>query len=364
VSAPPTDRRETTLLAQLRTTIATNPEGRISVHDYMRACVSHYYAGGGVLGRAGDFITAPEISQIFGEVIGLWCTVVWRQMGSPERFNLVELGPGRGTMMRDVLRALRVVPDCLAAAHVHLIEPSASLRRLQAETLATGTARLRLEPAWPRDASLLPAAPTIVLGNEYVDALPMQQWARVDGDWWQRCIQVDASGHLEFTVAPGDEAAPPESLAARLANSARQGDIIEYRDLGADLKALIRLAPHGLAMLLIDYGHTQSAVGDTLQAVRRHAFEPPLAAPGEADLTAQVDFAELGRQLSAAGLTVLEPVTQGAFLSSLGMSERAARLMSANPAEANAIEMAVGRLMSPSGMGARFKVLVAQSPGS
>ena len=355
-------RRETPLSRQWRDEFTRGRRGPMSVHDYMAACVRAYYGAGRVFGPAGDFVTAPEISQIFGELIGLWCAVVWQQMGRPRAFNLIELGPGRGTMMSDALRALRRVPDCLAAARVHLIEQSQALRETQAATLAGCSAPV----SWPANMAHIRQAPSIVLGNEFVDALPIHQIVWSDGGWRTRCIAFGDDGHLAFTAGhrfggdPNEPPAPP--LVERLSGSARDGDIVEFRGLGNDLSRLDRFRQADVAVLLIDYGHANSAIGDTLQAVRAHRYEDALCAPGEADLTAHVDFEDLARLLSERGFATGPVVTQAAFLASLGVSERAARLMEANPAEANAIEMAVGRLLSPSGMGVRFKVLGARSP--
>lgn len=349
--------------AELRHAIAAGPDGGLPVHAFMQKCIAHYYARGDVLGRTGDFITAPEISQIFGELIGLWCVVAWQQMGAPRRFNLVELGPGRGTMMRDMLRAMRAVPECLQAVQVRLIEPSPSLRAVQAQTLSNA-ALTSEQIAWIDDAAALESLPAIVVGNEYVDALAVHQLVRVGDAWVTRCVRASAEG-LQFAASgpPGKmHDAVHAQIAAHLAPYAREGDILEYRPLSADLAALAARADGGVVLLLIDYGHTRTSIGDTLQAVRSHAFEDPLATPGRADVTTQVDFEVLGRQLSAAGLAVQRAVTQAELLAALGIAARASRLMAANPAMANVIEMAVARLMSPTGMGTRFKVLGARSP--
>jgi NADH dehydrogenase [ubiquinone] 1 alpha subcomplex assembly factor 7 len=356
------DRHETPLLVQLRDQIRRGPPGGLSVQDYMDTCVRTYYGAGRVFGTAGDFVTAPEISQIFGELIGLWCAIVWQQMGRPPAFNLIELGPGRGTMMRDALRALRLVPDCLGAARVHLIEQSQALRGAQADTLAGCGVGL----SWPTEISAIDSLPSIVLGNEFVDALPVHQLVWSNGAWHTRCVTQGSAGQLMFTAGqrfgsdPQEAPAPP--FVARLSVTAREGDIVEFRQPGDLILGLDRFMKSDIAVLLIDYGHMHSSVGDTLQAVRAHRYEDPLCSPGEADLTAHVDFEELARSLTRRGLTVDPVVTQAAFLASLGISERASRLMTANPAEVNAIEMAVGRLLSPSGMGARFKVLGARGP--
>ena len=356
------DRRETPLLSQLRAGMGLGPRHGMPVHDYMAACVRGYYEAGRVFGPAGDFVTAPEVSQVFGELIGLWCAVVWRQMGRPGALNLIELGPGRGTMMSDALRAMRLLPDCRAAVRVHLVETSAGLREAQAARLSG----CGVPVSWAGQIADIDAAPSIVVGNEFVDALPVHQLVWSDGGWRTRCVALNDDGRLAFAAGhpfgavAGDPPAPP--LLERLAGSTREGDIVEFRRLGPQLCNLGRFVQAGLAVLLIDYGHLRGAIGDTLQAVRAHRFEDPLRSPGEADLTAHVDFEDLARVIGARGLAVDPPATQAAFLSALGIVERASRLMTSNPAQANAIEMAVGRLLSPSGMGDRFKVLAARSP--
>ena len=360
-SASPLDDGQA-FFAQLMRAIDAAPDGALPVHTFLETCIARYYAKGDVLGRAGDFITAPEISQIFGELIGLWCAVAWQQMGGPANFNLVELGPGRGTMMRDMLRAMGVVPECLRAVHVRLIEPSRELRAVQVQTLSGGGLESdRID--WIDGVHALSPLPSIVVGNEYVDALAVHQLVRDGGGWAERCVRSAPHG---LAFASGRAPGLPDPLQAefmvRLGAQARDGDIVEYRPMSSDLTGLGPLAAQGVAVLLIDYGHVRSEIGDTLQAVRAHGFEDPLASPGAADLTTQVDFEVLGRQLAASGLAVQGPVTQAEFLAALGIAERASRLMASNPDEANAIEMAVARLMSPSGMGTRFKAIAARSP--
>ena len=347
------------LLGEIRAQIEA--KGSLPVSDYMRRCLAHTYAGGRMLGRDGDFVTAPEISQIFGELLGLWAAVVWQQMGSPVPVHLVELGPGRGTMMADMLRAIRRVPAFAAAVSVHMVETSPGLTRLQQSLLTVGDQRPAIPLAWHTALSGVPEGPAIIIANELLDAFPVRQLVGTAEGWRERCVGVGASGQLTFVAGPSVSTIPDEL--ASVAAVASAGDILEIhqsQELAVGFAQRMRTAP--VAALLIDYGHVESALGDTLQAVRRHAFEPPLHAPGEADVTAQVDFAQVASGLRRHGLAVDGPVSQGAFLSRLGITERASRLMSANPGQANAIEMAVGRLLSPSGMGARFQAIGARSP--
>ncbi len=356
----PALRRDTPLASKLKERIRR--DGPLSVAGYMRACLQDpdhgYYVRHQAIGREGDFITAPEISQVFGELIGLWCAVVWQQMGSPATVDLVELGPGRGTLMRDALRAARVLPGFLAAAEIHLVETNARLREQQAATLA-GTA---VRVSWHEriDAASRPAVPAIVIANEFLDTSPVEQSVFAGGAWLRRGVGLDAAGHLEFTTL-GKETLPiPAGL-----DTAQDGAIFEQAtegpSLASELRGLTGAAP--LAALFIDYGHAGPLLGDTLQAVRSHRAEHPLTSPGEADLTAQVDFSAFARHCGAAGLAVDSPVPQAVFLASLGILERASRLMARNPDKAHGIETGVARLVSVPGMGDRFKALAVRSPG-
>lgn len=370
----PEARRDTPLALKLKEYIRAN--GPLSLKDFMAACLMDpehgYYTGKTAIGAGGDFTTAPEISQVFGELIGLWSAVVWRQMGSPERLNLVELGPGRGTMMRDALRAAAKAPGFLDAVHVVLIEPSPTLRAIQAETLK-GLSVPVLHPSGPRHPGYADRHATIILANEMLDCLPIDQvqWGADGGlppmKWRRRTVELDAAGRLAFGLGEGGalRADTPSRLPAP-----RPGDILEQRDPFAIIGDIVVPAwTSPVAALLIDYGHVESGYGDTLQAVRNHAYEHPLTSPGEADLTAQVDFAAFVASVSehnarpgAVQLVVDGPVTQAEFLGSLGIVERASRLMAANPARAAEIETAVARLMAAPGMGSRFKAIGIRRP--
>lgn len=351
-------RRATVLGETLKGQIRRN--GPMPVADFVRACLTDaehgYYRNSVAVGRSGDFITAPEISQTFGELIGLWAAVVWQSMGQPARVALIELGPGRGTLLRDALTAARRVPGFLDALSITLVDVNERLRRVQEETLAGVAARVRWLPSLNADTIGMPA---IVIANEYLDALGVDQ-AVSDGDaWCRRVVALDAAGELQF------------GCGERLGSSIWQLDA-EAQDAGAgtvaerpgflddgNLKDLAKVPL--MAGLFIDYGHTETTLGDSLQAVRQHAFEHPLTSPGEADLTLQVDFEAFGAMMSGLGYAVDGPVIQAEFLGRLGIIERASRLMSANPAKAGSIEAGVARLLAPNGMGSRFKVMGVRS---
>jgi SAM-dependent MidA family methyltransferase len=350
------------LLAELRERIRR--EGPLTVEAYMAACLGHprhgYYRHARAIGRAGDFVTAPEIAQVFGELIGLWCAVTWDGMGRPSPLRLIELGPGRGTLMRDALRAARALPGFLEALSVHLVEISPTLRRLQGETLAPGTGGP--QTMWHEAVEEAPAGPAIVIANELLDALPVRQLIRDGGAWRERVVALAPDGRLQLAVGPAVELAG-EAAQLRLGRPAPEGAICELRPGEERLLRALAARTSPLTALFIDYGPAEGGLGDTLQAVRGHAYADPLLAPGAADLTAHVQFAALVGKVRAAGLAADGPVTQAELLGRLGIVERTARLMAANPARAGEIEAATQRLMSPGGMGQLFKAVAARSPG-
>ena len=350
--------RQPTPLAQvLAARIAR--DGPISVHAYMDACLNDpehgYYRTRRAIGAQEDFVTAPEISQVFGELIGLWAAVVWQQMGSPARARLVELGPGRGTLMADALRAGRKVPGFLDALDVVVVEPNSALQDIQRQSLSEQAAPLR----WVADIADVDAAPgvaTILLANEVLDVLPVTQLQRTESGWAERGVDINDAGELVFAITSA--VVPPPSAAAQ------PGEIIEQRRTSHIADSLRHLADAGpLAALFIDYGYEGPAIGDTLQAVRGQRYEDPLAAPGLADLTAHVDFTAFAADIRARGFAVDGPVPQAAFLGALGIVERTSRLMAANPAAAPALEAATARLTAPTGMGTLFKAIGARSSG-
>ncbi len=354
----PEARRDTALALKLKQQIAQS--GPIPVSQYMSQCLwdeeCGYYATRNVIGSAGDFVTAAEISQVFGELIGLWSAVVWQQvLGSPPAVKLVEYGAGRGTMMRDALRAARVVPGFAEAVSVHLLELSPTLAEEQRAALSEA----QVPVTWGQNLAGF-ATPAIILANEFLDAWPVEQWIWTNDGWQSRGVGLDPAGQLSFTTMAGQPA--PDYLNAPGAQVA-PGAIVESQRpqrLAEAFRALNGRGP--IAGLIIDYGHVDPVSGDTLQAVRGHAYESPLTSPGEADLSAQISFFELATVLHTAGLAIDGPVTQTEFLGALGIIERASRLMSANAQRAGEIEAGIARLIAPQGMGTRFKVVGFRSP--
>ncbi len=341
------------LLARLRT------DGPMNVAEYMRFRLADpetgYYLTQEPFGAGGDFVTAPEISQMFGELLGLWLAQVWLDQGAPESFLLVEMGPGRGTLMADALRAAGRVPGFLKAARLHLIEISPRLRALQAGKLAA------FAPAFAADFAELPAdGPLLLIANELFDALPIRQFQRAGGAWRERLIGLAPEGD-----APRFGLGPPVEAAGAPAN-APEGAIFEASPESLRLAARIgaRLARSGGAGLWIDYGHAGPALGDTFQALRRHAFVDVLDLEGPADLTAHVDFTALGAAASGAGARAWPLRTQGEVLEALGIGARAEALARANPARAGRIAADRLRLTAPDQMGRLFKALAVTGPGA
>ncbi len=341
------------LARELRARIAFG--GPLTVAEYMAAALGHprhgYYTHGDPFGREGDFITAPEVSQMFGELIGLWCAACWEQMGRPAQALLVEVGPGRGTLMADALRAAATVPAFREALDVHLVETSPGLRETQRKTL-TG-----VDVTWHDAPQSLPAGPLLLIANELFDALPIHQFERRVGAWRERLVDVDpSSGGFRFVVAAG----PTPSLALVPEGDAPPGSVAEVSPAAIGLAHEIgrRVAVDGGAALVIDYASPRGALGDTLQAVRRHGRHEVLDEPGSADLSARVDFAMIARSAAEAGAGTFGPVNQGDFLCALGVEARAAALArNATEAQRADIEAALRRLIDPGKMGTLFKAL-------
>ncbi len=337
--------------------------GPMPVWRFMELCLLHpehgYYVSRDPLGREGDFTTAPEVSQMFGELLGLWTASVWKAMGSPSLLRLIELGPGRGTMMADALRALRVLPPLYQTLSVHLVEINPVLREKQQASLA-GTRAV----AWHDNIDDIPQGPTIILANEYFDVLPIHQAVKRETGWHERVVEVDGNGKLGFGAAP--EPIPRfEVLLPPLVRAAPVGAVFEWRPDSEIMKVATRVRDQGGAALIIDYGHLRSDAGDTFQAIARHSFTDPLKAPGEADVTAHVDFQALARAAEDIGARVHGPVTQGDFLKRLGIETRAVTLMSKASHEVSEdISGALKRLVEGGrgGMGSMFKVLGISSP--
>jgi len=336
-------------------------DGPLSISDYMRDCLGHpkygYYVTRDPFGPLGDFTTAPEISQMFGELIGAWAAAVWRQMGMPAKVSLVELGPGRGTLMADALRAAKALPEFRAALGVHLVETSDVLAAKQRETLAAAG----LPITWHRDVRAIPAGPAIFLANEFFDALPIHHAVRSAQGWHERVVALKGD-RLAFAVNP----VPALNFEKTLPDAVRDapvGAIFEWRSAAYALELIRHLQSHDGAALIVDYGYTETRLGETFQGVRGHDYADPLVDPGEIDLTAHVDFAALARAGIAAGMIVKEPLTQGDFLRRLGIDQRAARLKSkATPQQAADIDSALARLTAPDQMGELFKVLAIADP--
>jgi NADH dehydrogenase [ubiquinone] 1 alpha subcomplex assembly factor 7 len=345
------------LAARIRAT------GPISLADWMAEALTHptlgYYRRGDPLGAAGDFITAPEISQMFGELIGLWLVDAWERVGRPDPVILTELGPGRGTLMADALRAAKIRPEFGAAVRLHLVESSPGLRGRQAAALAGA------RPEWHDGFETVPEGPLLLFANEFVDALPIRQFQRTEAGWRERMVALDEAGErFRRVLAPPSAAA--EALLAPEQLGAPIGAVAEVSPAAQGLAAAIgaRLAQAPGAALIVDYGHDRSAPGETLQAVRRHAPADPLEGPGETDLTAHVDFAVLARAARASGAEAHGPLAQGAFLKALGIELRAERLIArATPEQAEAIRSGLSRLIDEAEMGRLFCVLALTSSG-
>jgi NADH dehydrogenase [ubiquinone] 1 alpha subcomplex assembly factor 7 len=350
---------ERPLSRKLRLLIEAN--GPMTIAEYMSHCLGDpahgYYMTRDPFGAAGDFVTAPEVSQIFGEIVGAWLIEAWRLSGSPSPARLVELGPGRGTLMADILRVGFRVPQFFRAVTVHFVETSPFLKKRQQETVNRFAAPI----AWHESFYDVPEGSLFLIANEFFDALPIRQLVRVEGQWRERVVGLDQDGRLAFGLGPpvldnADALAPPGSLAAREESET----VLEIRP-GADAlmtEVATRIVARSGAALIIDYGHATDAPDDTLQAMRSHGFADPLALPGDADITAHVDFAALRRASCAAGAAVHGPITQRDFLLPLGLLERAAQLAAnADNATRQALRADVDRLAAADQMGTLFKVM-------
>ena len=323
--------------------------GPITVAEYMHAClhdpVDGYYATRPDLGEKGDFITAPLVSQMFGELIGLWAVETWRGLGSPSPFRLVEVGPGDGTLMSDLLRAARLVPEFLAACELWLVEVSEPLMRLQMEILA----KAPLTPTWAQRIADIPeGAPIILIANELLDCLPARQFVQAPTGWVEKLVGLDTDGELTFALS---EPAPPGGMVL---------EVSAAQEAFATQLAYIIKRESGAA-LLIDYGRSEPGFGDTFQALSHHAKVDPLAAPGAADLTVHADFPTVLEAARAEGCAAAI-VPQGLFLSRLGVEHRAAALARARPERGEALQRQLQRLIAPDQMGELFKAATIHFP--
>lgn len=337
-------------------------QGPISVAQFMTMALldpkEGYYATRDPFGAGGDFTTAPEISQMFGEMVGLWLVQAWADQGTPKNPRLVELGPGRGTLMADILRVAQVAPDFIADLDVVLVEASPALQQIQADKLRG----LGADVSWQAqfDDSLADR-PLFLVANEFFDALPLRQYVKTGRGWCERMVTV-LNGELAFALAPvpvpssaipGDRAGAPDGGVYEASPAATA--------LAEDIARII--TAKGGGALLIDYGYGEAGgFSETLQAVSGHRFADALAEPGEDDISAHVDFAALAQAGARGGASVFGPVTQGMFLAHIGITERAEQLMKANPGEAEKLVAAIERLIGNDQMGQLFKVLAFAPP--
>jgi NADH dehydrogenase [ubiquinone] 1 alpha subcomplex assembly factor 7 len=329
--------------------------GPITLQHYMGESNARYYAGKDPLGSGGDFVTAPEISQMFGELIGLWLVDIWVRAGSPAPIHYVELGPGRGTLARDALRAMArqgLVPQ------VHFVEGSHPLRALQRDAVP--------QARWHDDPATLPDdGPLLIVGNEFLDALPVRQLVKTAQGWRERMVDWQAmeGGGGRFLSVTGDK--PMDAAVPQALRDSPEQTLIETCPGAAAVVDEIarRLAGQGGAALLVDYGYVREPLGSTLQAIKDHAKVDPFALPGEADLTCLVDFGAMAEVAVAGGARHLGTVTQGAFLRALGIDMRAAQLAAIAPQQSSAIVAARDRLVDEGQMGELFKVMGLAAPG-
>jgi NADH dehydrogenase [ubiquinone] 1 alpha subcomplex assembly factor 7 len=334
--------------------------GPLSLERFMTLALHHpthgYYRTRDPLGPRGDFVTAPELSQAYGEVFGAWFSRAWLDLGRPAPCRLVELGPGRGTLLADMLRATQRLEGLHASVRLHLVETSERLRAVQAERLAG------FAPSWHADFDGVPVGPLLLVANEFFDALPVRQLVATADGWVERRVALSASGRLEFRPTTA-----PSPLGAGLPPAA-PGTVAEISPARTALARSLarRIADHGGVALVVDYGAwADQPTGDTLQATRGHAPCDPLDAPGTADLTTHVDFRALALAAVAGGAAVYGPVPQGTFLNSLGIHLRTAKLLErATPAQQRALRAVLFRLIDASAMGELVKVLVLAHPAA
>ncbi len=335
-------------------------EGPITLERYMEIVLHHpdygYYRHNDPLGAHGDFVTAPEVTQMFGEMLGVWCIEMWKQMGEPTSFALLELGPGRGTLLMDILRATARVSGFQKALRLHILESNATLRKIQQEKLAD------YAPTYVENLEKLPWMPTIVLANEFFDTIPMRQFTKTEQGWRERMVDCQA-GRLLFIE--GEPQPSPLGGAANMDDDKKMGWIYEVSpwSLAIVKQVSAHIVRHGGAGLIIDYGYSVPMGADTLDAWRKHKFIDPLEHPGEADVTADVDFSALKTIALHTRAKVAGPIGQGEFLRNLGIEVRAAQLMRSAAADiVDVIKADLNRLVDPAHMGVAFKAMAIMAP--
>jgi SAM-dependent MidA family methyltransferase len=338
--------------------------GPLPVNQYMALCLfdpeSGYYTSREPFGRGGDFITAPEVSQMFGELVAVWLRAAWDNCRRPLPVIFAEIGPGRGTLMKDILRTLsKLDPKLAGDAEFAMVETSERLAKIQKQALEGAKARI----TWHATVDTLPESPLFIVGNELFDAIPIRQFIKSAGGWRERAVGLDDAGRLTFVAAAG---APDPAMLPPGAGNAPEGAVFELAPARAALMETIaaRVARHGGAGLFTDYGYIAPAIGDTLQAIKAHRYEDVLANPGKADLTAHVDFSALSEVAHRHGLAA-HLIDQGDFLLGMGLLERAGRLgAGAGEATRERLQGEVERLAGPAGMGTLFKVLAIAPKGT
>ncbi|MEJ8311615.1 class I SAM-dependent methyltransferase [Agrobacterium larrymoorei] len=353
----------TPLARRIKSLIRLN--GPLSVTDYFSLCLADpehgYYKTRQPFGRTGDFVTAPEVSQLFGEMLGVFMVHAWQRHGTPANVRLVEIGPGRGTMMADILRVIqRIAAPLYETMSVHLIETSPLLTETQQKTLAAHEGKI----SWHESFEDVPPGFLLIAANELFDAIPIRQFVKTPQGFRERVVSLNEDDELIFTA--GVAGLDPDLLPPQPERQAL-GTIFEYSPAREAVMAALceRLKVNSGTALIIDYGHMVSGYGDTMQALRMHEYDPVLAHPGEADLTSHVDFESLVKTANANGVHVNGCVHQGDFLYGLGLKERGQALAAtATPDQTLAIAEAINRLAGEGAgkMGELFKVLAVSSP--
>ncbi len=347
------------LLKNLIVSEITNT-GPITISRFMEHCLYHkqfgYYSRKNTIGRQGDFITSPEISQVFGELIGAWLAQTWVDRGMPTPFSLVELGPGNGTMMRDILNAMRTLPEFTGSASIILVEKSPTLKDFQKAKLANHN------PTWIENVLDIPEEPLFLIANEFLDALPIRQFKKNNNNWFERSIGLTSNGELHFVYIPSNFNNELNLLYRDIPNDV----IIEISDIAKNILSILseKLLRHGGVALFIDYGYFEGT-GETLQAVSRHAFSNPLENLGESDLTSQVNFKNIYNLVNNKGLRATNMLSQGKFLMGLGIKSRSELLKEQmSGMQRNLHISAVNRLTDEDKMGSIFQVMGVTNVGS